>query len=735
MTAALLTSWSFRPWLLLACTLAGLVYIRGWRNLRRHTPERWSCLRPTAFLAGVAVLYVALASPIDSFASLLIQAHMAQHLLLMMAVPPLIWLGRPMVPMLRGLPAAVRTVWIVPFFQQTVVQRLAGFLTHPFTAFGLLTATTWLWHWPPLYELALRNSSWHFTQHAAFLFAGLLFWYAVILPYPSRPMWPRWLIVPALFLADIQNTILAAMLTLSDRVMYPYYDQMPRLGTTALRDQSAAGVLMWVPGSIAFLLPMAWLAWQLLTGRALHTFATSRIRLPVVPAAPSLDLLQVPLLGRTLRWTYTPIGLQIAFLAISIVVIVDGLTGPDVSPMNLAGILPWIHWRGVLIIALIMLGNVFCMACPFTLPRSCVRKFFAPPLTWPSWMSSKWLACGLLIAFFWAYESFSLWDRPGATAWLAIGYFAGATAIDGLFRGASFCKYVCPVGQFNFVQSLVSPAGIMVREPAECGRCQTKDCIRGQAMTSIRGCELQLHVPSKSNNMDCTLCLDCVRACQHDNVGLPLRWPTQSLPTAARQWSSRPDVAMMVLVLTFGAFANAAAMVVPVLAAIDATGYLIGLSSAFLPNSVFFALTTVVSPGLLVLLANRSKSLVYCYSVVPLGFAMWLCHYSFHLVTSYDTISPVVMRLLNGFGVDAGDPDWVRSCCRPVGDWLPRAEIVFLGLGLLASLYSLNRLADRQGKRPTGELLAWSILSVALYGLGCWIVLQPMQMRGTLSAG
>ena len=69
----------------------------------------------------------------------------------------------------------------------------------------------------------------------------------------------------------------------------------------------------------------------------------------------------------------------------------------------------------------------------------------------------------LLVSFFWAYEVFSLWDKPIWTAWLIINYFLAAFAIDALFSGASFCKYVCPIGQFQFVASLVSPLEVKVR--------------------------------------------------------------------------------------------------------------------------------------------------------------------------------------------------------------------------------------------------------------------------------
>jgi cytochrome c oxidase assembly factor CtaG len=88
----------------------------------------------------------------------------------------------------------------------------------------------------------------------------MLFWRPVILPWPAHSAWPRWAMIPYLVLADLQNSVLAAILTFSDRVIYSAYEAVPRAqGFSALEDQAIAGVVMWVPGSLAFLLPVLWI--------------------------------------------------------------------------------------------------------------------------------------------------------------------------------------------------------------------------------------------------------------------------------------------------------------------------------------------------------------------------------------------------------------------------------------------------------------------------------------------
>jgi hypothetical protein len=467
----------------------------------------------------------------------------------------------------------------------------------------------------------------------------------------------------------------------------------------------------------------------------------------------SFDLLRLPLLGRFLRWRHARMALQIAMLVLAGVVIVDGLCGPEVAPLNLAGVLPWVHWRGLVVFGLLVAGNVFCLGCPFVLPRTLARRWLPASWPWPRRLRSKWPALALLALFFWSYEAYALWDSPWWTAWIAMGYFIAALVVDGFFRGASFCKYLCPIGQFNFVASLVSPLEVAVRDPAVCASCRTRDCIRGR--DGIPGCELHLYQPRKSGNMDCTFCLDCVHACPHDNVGILAATPGKDLWNDAHRSgigriSRRPDLAALVLVLVFGAFANAAGMVGPVADYLDRLRTEWANCSPLLPTTLFYLAALLALPAMAVgaaaVLSRRwgrpSTSLVeaatrYAYALVPLGFGMWLAHYGFHFLTGYDAAVPAAQRFAADRGWTAlGPPEWSRACCRPVADWVVYLEILFLDFGLLFSLYAVYRIARTQARGPRqtlGAAAPWAVLVLLLFVLGIWIVFQPMQMRGTLA--
>src|SRR5262249_40842355 len=185
----------------------------------------------------------------------------------------------------------------------------------------------------------------------------------------------------------------------------------------------------------------------------------------------------------------------------------------------------------------------------------------------------------------------------------ALGYFTLAFVIDGFFRGAAFCKYVCPIGQFNFVQSLVSPLEVKVVDANICAGCRTRECIRGGS--GIPGCELHLSQPYKSGNLDCTFCLDCVHVCPHENVGILARAPGSDLwhdeiRSGVGRFGKRPDLAVLIVILVFGAFANAAGMVAPVVAARERLDRLLGQASPLLTTTLFYAFALLVLPLLAV---------------------------------------------------------------------------------------------------------------------------------------
>ncbi|MGH8311546.1 MAG: 4Fe-4S binding protein, partial [Steroidobacteraceae bacterium] len=306
-------------------------------------------------------------------------------------------------------------------------------------------------------------------------------------------------------------------------------------------------------------------------------------------SSTAIDVLRVKKLGSLVRARGTRLTAQIALLLLALVLVVQGFAGSELAPKNLATSLVWIHFRGVLVLVLLAAGNLFCMGCPLVLARDVARRLHAPRWNWPRVLRNKWLACGLFVAILFGYELFDWWSSPSATAILILSYFGAVVVVDTLFKHAAFCKFVCPIGQFNFIASTASPLEVRARSLEVCADCATKDCIRGRRAENSdevvqRGCELALYVPLKSGNLDCTFCLDCVHACPHDNVALATRLPASELFDDPRRsgigkLSLRSDFAALVVLFTFGALLNAFGMVSPVYAVQSWIASTLGLRS------------------------------------------------------------------------------------------------------------------------------------------------------------
>src|SRR5580704_16540386 len=274
---SLLRTWSFPPLPFLVLSLLVLIYLVGWRVAHRTRRREVPPWRAASFVAGIAALWMALASPIDALDDYLLAAHMIQHFILMSIAPPLIVLGAPVVPMLRGTPRFLIRGLLRPLFRAGWIRAMGRAVTHPVFAWVAMNVAYLGWHVPAAFELTFQSEIIHECEHACFFATSLAFWWAVLAPWPARARWSRWTMIPYLLSADIVNTVLSATLAFSGRVLYPSYAAAPRVCfLTPLKDQAAAGAEMWVLNSLVFLIPAVAIAVRELSPRFLIVPSTPR---------------------------------------------------------------------------------------------------------------------------------------------------------------------------------------------------------------------------------------------------------------------------------------------------------------------------------------------------------------------------------------------------------------------------------------------------------------------------
>jgi len=462
---------------------------------------------------------------------------------------------------------------------------------------------------------------------------------------------------------------------------------------------------------------------------------------------PHRDVLRAPVIGRLLRARRGRLLLQLPLLLLALLLIYDGFTGPPLASQNLATVSVWVHYRGLVIVALLLFGNLFCMGCPFTIPRTVALRLSGRGRRWPRALRNKWLAVVAFVAFLFLYEWLDLWAGPGLTAVVIIGYFVGAFVLEALFAESPFCKYVCPLGTFNFVASTVSPSQITVRDREVCRACPGKECVNGSPRAL--GCGTELFPPTLRSNLDCVFCLDCARACPYDNVALALRPPGRELVEAA--WPRRWDVSFLVMVFAFAAVSNAFGMVPPFY---DLQVWLAGAlgtaHEALLLAVTFVALNLALpaaaglgAAGLSRALAGRAEPLRVAFSryapaFAPLAFAIWLAHYAFHFITGATTLLPVFQNFLLDHGVAwLGEPNWALGSLLPGGWILPlQTAVVLIGFG--ATLFVAQRIGRRDFESPPvamRALLPWLVVWLGLAVAALATFNLPMEMRGALLGG
>jgi cytochrome c oxidase assembly factor CtaG len=248
--------WSLPPWLTASILLTAAIYLRGWLAIRKTRPRQFTSLQLGSFLGGLTVLWLAIGSPMDGFADALLSAHMVEHLLLMSFVPPLLLYGLPVVPLLRGLPRVMRRFVVSPLMRIHSLRRFFHWLVTPVVAWLAMNISFLAWHVPGAYDFALEHENWHDVEHLCFLGTSLLFWWCIIRPWPSGERRQGWGMLLYLVSADIVNTLLSAFLAFCGRPVYLYYLDHPNpFHVSPVDDQLLGAAIMWVFGSIVFLVP------------------------------------------------------------------------------------------------------------------------------------------------------------------------------------------------------------------------------------------------------------------------------------------------------------------------------------------------------------------------------------------------------------------------------------------------------------------------------------------------
>jgi putative membrane protein len=238
-------AWSVEPGIVIPLALMAALFAIGARQPRAVSPMQKAC-----FWGGWTVLTLALISPLHSLGEVLFSAHMAQHEFLILVAAPLLVLGRPLAPLLKGIPMPWRKK-LGQWSRRPRARQAWLALTAPSVAWSIHAVALWLWHAPGLFEATLSSDWIHSAQHASFLCSALLFWWSLL---HGRGRANYGAAVLYIFTTAVHTSILGALLTFARDVWYPAYSATTKAwGFSPLEDQQIGGLIMWIPAGLVYL--------------------------------------------------------------------------------------------------------------------------------------------------------------------------------------------------------------------------------------------------------------------------------------------------------------------------------------------------------------------------------------------------------------------------------------------------------------------------------------------------
>ena len=464
----------------------------------------------------------------------------------------------------------------------------------------------------------------------------------------------------------------------------------------------------------------------------------------------AVNLLEIPWLRRLLPARAFQLALQIPLLALMGVVVWLGFFDVQDGGINLATKLTWTIWWAGIIFTFVLMGRVWCLACPFGALNEWTARLTGAWRRLPRPFRNIWWATAAFVLLTWADEQLGVVRSPRITGWIVLFFVVLAVAVGLRYERRSFCRYLCPIGGLIGLYSMTAPLELRVKDAGTCRTHADKTCYRGGE--GARGCPMFEFPQAMDRNNYCTLCAECVKGCGPDNLVLRFRSFGQDLWASGRRVLDEAYLAVALVGLTllvtaqmltgWPAFISALARWLPaaVRGALKPVTYLTAVESA-----VLLAGSLVVGP-LLVLAAAamadrlagehrlglRRTFVVFGYMFIPVGLAVHLAHNLAHLLLEGGGIVPVVQRaaaLWTPFWL--GEPDWQVLPIAPeaVVGLLQTAVVVgcFAVSMLAGHRLSLRAYADRRA--ALRAVVPFAVLSFAFAVLSIVLLQQPMGMR------
>jgi hypothetical protein len=473
-----------------------------------------------------------------------------------------------------------------------------------------------------------------------------------------------------------------------------------------------------------------------------------RLELKVSPGQKA-ELLDIGWVKSAMESRWFQPAFQIPVFLGFVIIIIAGLFDIQQGDMNIATLLMWTIWWAAIIFTFVFVGRIWCMMCPFGAAQDWIGRIFSLGKRFPKPLRNIYLPSLLFFGLTW-WDSYSgIVNKPGLTAWLLIGFFAVAVLTAFVYRGRTFCRYICPIGGLIGLYSMFSPVELRNRCAGTCRQHKTKECIRGTEKGS--GCPMFETPMTLDRNNYCNFCGECVKTCSQNNVSIRFRAFAKDLWAPVRGFFDEAYLAMALVGISIVVTGE---MVEPWHRWMDAIGkhlpfqalgildhvavekatfsFVLAVGALLIPISLLFIAAVAVrkTTGPESPLGLKETAVRFAYMFIPVGLSMHLAHNVSHLFREGPGIIPAVKRAMNEH-LNAGfaAPEW------DVTPLMGQESIFWVQMFIFAilnviSLYAGYRVAFRfYGDRALNAFIPMALLALFFMALNTFILGQPMSLR------
>ncbi len=447
-------------------------------------------------------------------------------------------------------------------------------------------------------------------------------------------------------------------------------------------------------------------------------------------------------------------GIQLPFAAAFAFILYAGLAGDPV--VNIAPVATWTIWWAGLIFAILLIGKVWCLACPWDFVASALQyltpwrkrgKPLSLNLPWPKWLKNIYLAMGLFVFLTWLELGYGVTTQPRYTAYMGLGMLLLVMLPAVVFEKKSFCRYGCLVGRISGLYALFSPVEVRSKNKTVCDHCKTHDCFNGN--DSGAPCPTSMNLATMEDNTYCTLCTECIKTCKKDNVAINLRPFGSDLMSHAKARIDEAYLAVILLSLTaFHGLTmtplwkdhrsgnDVVSWIGRTLGTGELASFTLGMLAILaLPILLFYGMCALARW----LAGDRAISVKkvfvhYAYSLLPIALFYHLAHNGMHLFMEGQEIVPRMNDPMgkgaNVLGL-AGMPT-LGPILSDTTIWYAQTLLIVTGhiVGIFIS-HKVSSKLYRDKAQATRSLIPMLMIMIAFSMLSLWLIHLDMNMRGT----